>query len=274
MPMFSLSTVIGIVMGFGLTIWAITAHAGSLQMFWSPEAFAIIFGGTIASALIGARTRYVWRSVLTLGRIFVMQPIQPQTLRADIKRMVEWAYLAQQSLGRLEDETANDQKLDSFSKYALSLLMNGYKEPDLRLFLGDFIESEHQRRMAPATILHQMGGHAPAYGMVGTLIGLVIMMANMGSDPSKIGPAMAVALLATLYGVMAARLIFIPAASKTQQILEIQRHRRYMQLEGIVLIAQKKAPLYVQDRLNALMDPAFHYEHFDVKKGEAAPAKA
>ncbi|MNR89074.1 Chemotaxis protein PomA [compost metagenome] len=273
MPMISISTVLGILLGFGLTAWAIVAHSGSLDMFWSLEPFAIIFGGTVAAAMIGARSRYVWRALVTLGRIFVMQPIQPATLRGDIKQMVEWSYLTQQSLGPLEDEIAKKSKLDPFVKYALTLLMNGYKEPDLRLFLGDFIESEHQRRLVPANILHQMGGHAPAFGMVGTLIGLVIMMANMGSDPSKIGPAMAVALLATLYGVMAARLLFIPAASKTQQILEIQRHRRYMQLEGIVMIAQKKAPLYIQDRLNALMDPAFHYDHFADKKGQKAPAR-
>jgi chemotaxis protein MotA len=272
MPMISISTLVGILMGFGLTIWAIASHTSNFGMFWSLEPFAIIFGGTIAAALIGARSRYVWRAVLTLARIFVMQPIQPSTLRNDIKQMVEWSYRAQHSLGALEDE-ASDKKLDGFLKYALTLLMNGYKEPDLRLFLGDFIESEHQRRLVPATILHQMGGHAPAFGMVGTLIGLVIMMSNMGSDPSKIGPAMAVALLATLYGVVAARLIFIPGASKTQQILEIERHRRYMQLEGIVLIAQKKPPIYVQDRLNALMDPAFHYDHFAAQKGEKAPAR-
>ncbi len=274
MPMISISTVLGLVMGFGLTLWAIAGHTDNFGMFWSLEPFAIIFGGTLAAALIGARTRYVWKAMTTLLKIFVMQPIQPSTLRNDIKQMVEWSYLSQQSLGAIEDQTATDKKLDGFLRYALTLLMNGYKEPDLRLFLGDFIESAHQRRMVPATILHQMGGHAPAFGMVGTLVGLVIMMSNMGSDPSKIGPAMAVALLATLYGVMAARLLFMPAATKTQQVLEIERHRRYMLLEGIVMIAQKKPPIYVQDRLNALMDPAFHYDHFNAKKGEKAPERA
>lgn len=273
MPMISPSTVFGLLLGFGLTAWAIASHTDNFAMFWSLEPFAIIFGGTLASAMIGARSRYVWKALVTIGRIFVMQPIQPSTLKADIKQMVEWSYLAQQSLGALEDEATKNKTLGGFLKYALTLLMNGYKEPDLRLFLGDFIESTHQRRMVPVTILHQMGGHAPAFGMVGTLVGLVIMMSNMGSDPSKIGPAMAVALLATLYGVVAARFIFMPAATKTQQILEIERHRRYMQLEGIVLIAQKKPPLYVQDRLNALMDPAYHYDHFAAKKGEKAPAR-
>jgi chemotaxis protein MotA len=271
--MISLSTVIGLLVGFGLTFWAISVHTDNFGMFWSLEPFAIIFGGTFAAALIGARTRYVWKAILTILKIFVMQPIQPKTLRSDIKQMVEWSYLTQQGLGALEDEVAKQKKLDGFLGYAVTLLLNGYKEADLRLFLGDFIESAHQRRSVPATILHQMGGHAPAFGMVGTLVGLVIMMSNMGSDPSKIGPSMAVALLATLYGVMAARLIFMPAATKTQQILEIERHRRYMQLEGIVMIAQKKPPLYVQDRLNALMDPAFHYDHFGAKKGEKASAR-
>lgn len=273
MPMISLSTVVGLILGFGLTFWAISSHTKDFGMFWELEPFAIIIGGTLASTLIGSRTRYVWRALTTLSKIFVMQSIQPTTLRGDIKQMVEWTYVAQQGLGALEDEIAKNPKMDPFLKYAVTLLMNGYKEQDLRLFLGDFIESAHQRRMSPANILNQMGGHAPAFGMVGTLVGLVIMMSNMGSDPSAIGPAMAVALLATLYGVMAARLIFIPGAQKTQQILEIERHRRYMQLEGIVMIAQKRPPLYVQDRLNALMDPAFQYDHFKASKGGTAPLK-
>lgn len=259
MPMISVSTLFGIVMGFGLCFWAILSATKDFHMFLHLESFAIVIGGTMATTLIGYRTRYVLRALASLGKIFVMQPIGPTTLRDDVKMMVEWSALNQKGLGAVEEDFNKRKEDDPFLKYAIELLMNGYKEPDLRLILGDMVESIYSRRMVPANILNQMGGHGPAFGMIGTLVGLVIMLSNMGSDPSAIGPAMAMSMLATLYGVVSARLVFMPAASKTQQVEEITKHRRYMQLEGIIMLCEKKPPSYVQDRLNALLDPAMQY---------------
>lgn len=258
MPMISLSTIVGILLGFGLCFWAIASATKDFHMFVSWEAFAIVIGGTMATTLIGYRTRYVLRALGSIGKIFVMQAVQPTTLRDDVKLMVDWAILNQRGLGAVEDDVAKRDIKDPFLRYAVDLLMNGYKEHDLRLFLGDMIESTYQRKLVPAMILNQMGGHGPAFGMIGTLIGLVIMLSNM-SDPSAIGPAMAISLLATLYGVVSARLVFMPAASKTQQILEIEKHRRYLMLEGIVMLQEKRPASYVQDRLNALLDPTLQY---------------
>lgn len=258
MPMISFSTLGGILLGFGLCIWAIMSATKDFHTFWHMESFAIVIGGIFATTLIGYRTRYVLRTLASLGRIFVMQPIQPNTLRDDVRQMVEWSVLNQRGLGAVEEDFAANPRKDEFLQYAMELLMNGYKEHDLRLFLGDLIESTGSRKMVQAQILNQMGGHGPAFGMIGTLIGLVIMLGNM-SDPAAIGPAMAMSLLATLYGVVGARLVFIPAASKIQQIIEIEKFRRYLQLEGLVLLQEKRPPSYVQDRLNALVDPALRY---------------
>jgi chemotaxis protein MotA len=271
MPKVSVSTVVGMLMGFGLCIWAILSSTKEFHIFFHLESFAIVIGGTIATTLVGYRTRYVIRAMFGIGKIFVQQPIGPQTLQQDIGMLVEWASLAQRGLTAVEEDLARRDP-DPYLKYALELLLNGYKESDLRLFLGDMIESTYNRQMVPANILNQMGGHGPAFGMIGTLVGLVIMLSNMGSDPAAIGPAMAMSMLATLYGVLFARLLFMPAASKTQQILEIEKFRRYMQLEGIVLICEKKSPSYVQDRLNALVDPNFRYER--TAATVPSPAKA
>lgn len=258
MPMISISTLAGIVLGFGLCIWAIMSATKDFHVFWHMESFAIVMGGIFATTLIGYRTRYVLRTLASLGRLFVMQPIQPTTLRDDVAQMVEWAALNQRGLGAIEEDFAKKDSKDDFLQYSMEMLMNGYKEHDLRLFLGDYIESSFNRKMVQAQILNQMGGHGPAFGMIGTLIGLVIMLADM-SDPSKIGPAMAMSLLATLYGVVGARLVFIPAASKIQQILEIEKYRRYMQLEGIVMLQEKRSATYVMDRLNSLVDAPLRY---------------
>jgi chemotaxis protein MotA len=89
--------------------------------------------------------------------------------------------------------------------------------------------------------------------MIGTLIGLIVMLGNM-DDPSQMGPGLSVALMTTLYGVLAARFIFQPCSTKVRQLLGIQRFREYLLLEGFMLILNKRSAFYIQDRLNAYLD--------------------
>ena len=111
-----------------------------------------------------------------------------------------------------------------------------------------------------------MGAAAPAFGMIGTLVGLIIMLDNMGGDPSSLGKGLAVALLTTLYGVLFSRIIFLPAATKILQREEIIRFRNYLIAEGLSLLADKKSPRYIQDRMNSYLDPAIHFNIDKMKK--------
>jgi len=116
-----------------------------------------------------------------------------------------------------------------------------------------------------------MGAGSPAFGMIGTLVGLIIMLQNLDGDPAALGPAMALALITTLYGVLFARMIFLPAAAKTQQRAEIMRHRSYLLAEGLSLISDRKSPRYIQDRMNSYLDPSMHYDLDNT--GGAKPAQ-
>ena len=102
--------------------------------------------------------------------------------------------------------------------------------------------------------LNKMGGDAPAFGMLGTLIGLVIMLANMGGDPASIGPSMAVALITTFYGIILARLIFIPLATKISARNDVTMYKNTLQMEGLILLAERKSPRYIQDKVNSFVD--------------------
>jgi chemotaxis protein MotA len=115
-------------------------------------------------------------------------------------------------------------------------------------------------------ILKAMASAAPAFGMIGTLVGLIIMLDNMGGDPSSLGKGLAVALLTTLYGVMFARIIFLPAATKILQREQIIRFRNYLVAEGLSLLADKKSPRYIQDRMNSYLDPAIHFNIDKMKR--------
>lgn len=100
----------------------------------------------------------------------------------------------------------------------------------------------------------KMGGDSPAFGMLGTLIGLVIMLGNMSSDPSAIGPSMAVALITTFYGIILARIFFIPAATKVIARNNVSMFKYNLQMEGLVLLAERKSPRYIQDKINSFVD--------------------
>ena len=117
---------------------------------------------------------------------------------------------------------------------------------------------------------------APAFGMVGTLIGLIIMLDNMGDDPSEIGAGLAVALVTTLYGIMLARLIFAPAAAKLQQREEIFRFCNYMIVEGLSMQADQSGPRVIQDHMNSYLDPTIRYDIDRQLKGrkDVKPTKA
>jgi len=113
-----------------------------------------------------------------------------------------------------------------------------------------------------------MAATAPAFGLIGTLVDLVITLENLGTNPEAIGPALAIALRTTLYGVLLARLVFLQAASKLGQREGIIRFCNNLVSEGFDMLAEHKSPRYIQDKMNSFLDPAIRY-HLD-KGGRGA----
>ena len=152
------------------------------------------------------------------------------------------------------------RKQDNFLAFGIDLVISGYTGQEVREILSNTIETTFHRHVVPADILRQMANNAPAFGMIATLVGLVVMLDKMGSDPSKVGPGMAVGLMGTLYGVTFARIILMPTASKVQQREEIVRFRQYLVAEGLALLAERRSPRYIQDKMNSFLDPALHFD--------------
>ncbi|KAF0112906.1 MAG: chemotaxis protein MotA, partial [Rhodospirillaceae bacterium] len=150
----------------------------------------------------------------------------------------------------------------------VDLVISGYTGAEVREILANTVETTFQRATVSADILRNMANTAPAFGMIGTLVGLIIMLGTMVSDPSKIGPGMAVALVTTLYGTLLQRLVFMPTASKVQQREEIVRFRNYLVAEGLALLAERKSPRYIQDKMNSYLDPVLHFNIERHMKGQ------
>jgi chemotaxis protein MotA len=174
--------------------------------------------------------------------------------------MIRWGYMVQKSgLPALEADARKLREQDRFLAFGIDLVISGYTGQEVREILANTIETTFHRHVVPADILRSMANNAPAFGMIATLIGLVIMLDSM-SDPSKIGPGMAVGLMGTLYGVMFARIILMPTASKVQQREEIVRFRKFLVAEGLALLAERRNPRYIQDKMNSFLDPSLHFD--------------
>jgi len=256
--MISPSSLLGIVFGILLLGWSIHHEADDWTVYLSLPSLLIVLGGTLTVTFIGYRAKYVASALMTLLRIYMHQAITPKSMKEDVRLMVEWNRKVQNEGTLAYDAIAKGSK-DEFVRYVFGLLSTGYDIEDLRTFATTQIEEGYFRRLQASRILNSMASMTPALGLVGTLLGLITMLGKL-QEPAKLGPGLALALTATLYGLLFARFIFLPTSTKAKQILSIERFRQYLILEGAMLILQGKPALYVQDRLNSFLDTDSRYD--------------
>lgn len=264
-------SIFGLILGFGLFIFAVVANTNNVFMFFSLSSFLMVIGGTLAAAMISFRGTYVTKALRELAQVIVPLNINPQSLYQDVALLIQWAKVAQRDdIRELEKQTQNLGPDEEFLRFGTSLLVSNYDSGDLRAMLTDAIETRFERHMVGHHILKTMAGFAPAFGMIGTLVGLIIMLDDLGGDPAGIGKGMALALLTTLYGVLFAQLIFKPGAEKIKEKQEIMRYRDFMIMEGLVMLNDKMGPVAVQDRLNSFLDPKYHFDLISQKERQAS----
>lgn len=271
MKQLSGATLFGIVLGFGLFIFAIVSNTDNYFMFVSFSSLLMVLGGTLAASMISFSGNYVTKAFKELSGVIIPQNINPTTLYHDVALLIQWAKVVQRGdLMALEKVIDQSKIEDSFMKYATNLLVSDYDSDTLRSMFTDAIETRYERNMVQSHILKSMANYAPAFGMIGTLVGLVIMLDNLGSNPDSIGKGMALALLTTLYGVIISQLILKPGAEKTKEKQQILRYRDFMIMEGLILLNERKSAITVQDRLNSFLDPKYHFDIISDKERETA----
>ena len=257
----SFSTIFAIVIAFGLFVGSILIATRDVTIFFSAASFVMVVFGTLAATFVSYEPRYVILSLKLIGRIVFTPKVGRDILKAEVGRMIRWAYVVQKGgPPALEAEATKAAKGDKFLKFGIEMVSSGYTGDEVRDIMTNLIETSFGRNTVQVNILKSMASTSPAFGMIGTLIGLVIMLDKMGEDPTQLGPGLAVALLTTLYGVLFARLIYIPAASKIMQREQIVRFRNYLVAEGLILMADRKSPRYIQDKMNSYLDPAIHFD--------------
>jgi chemotaxis protein MotA len=172
----------------------------------------------------------------------------------EIQRVVEYANLARKE-GLLALENKLNEVEDKFFHKGVQLVIDGFPAETVRDIMELEAEWQRQRHSNGKKMLDALGAFAPAFGMIGTLIGLVQMLQNL-SDPSKIGSGMAVALLTTMYGAMAANMVFIPMGGKLEQRAKEEALLRELMIEGIVAIQSGDGPQLIKEKLKSFISPS------------------
>ncbi len=260
----SWAALLGALFGIGLVIGSIILGTDHYGVFFNLHSIMMVLGGSIATAYMSYQHTYVNIAFKAIWWILKKPSSTREGLNVEILRLIKWAYIVQQKgLPALENEVKNTKMGDPLLEYCLLLVTTAHKPEELRFMMENAVESEFERRTTPVAVLKNMASSGPAFGMLGTLTGMVIMLQDFSGDMAVIGQGMSLALTATLYGVILARLIFLPAALKLQHKEEIERFRNYLIVEGLVMLAEKKGPHYMQDRLNSFLDPE---NHFNISK--------
>ncbi len=234
----------------GLLLVGISIFLGGYSaIYFNLPSVMIVLGGVIATTLIRFTLKDVINSIKVAMNAFFGEDPRPESL---IREMIKLSNISRrEGILRLEKIPVQDP----FLKKAIRFCVDGYEPSFIKDALEKDIEMMLQRHSLGQSIFTAMGETAPAFGMVGTLIGLVAMLAQM-KDPSSIGPSMAVALLTTLYGALFAYLFALPVADKLRRRSIEEELSKRLVIEGILALNKGLHPAYIEELLSVFLPAA------------------
>ncbi len=257
--------------GFGLIMLLspIAFSANGLLMLFGLTGLTIVVGGVIATAFMSFPAGDVRQALQAIPAMLRRADATQPGLRSDMTDIIQWARLIRSNgVNFMRGSLDADSVRYPFINYGLNMVLSEYRPEDVRAMMETAAEAAYDRDCVPVDVLRAMTSHAPAFGMVGTLIGMIVMLCELNDNISSTGAALAVAFLSTLYGVVSARMVYMPAAARLQQQVDDRQRRHTLITEGMVMLAGGDTPSHVQDRLNGFLRPEQH-DYFDVIAGAA-----
>ena len=244
-----IGTLLGIIFGAGIVISAIAMGGGS--GFFDVPSLLITIGGALSATLINFPLPKIIRTMGVVRKAFMSRD---KDYLAVFNRLSDFAVRARRD-GILGLESDVETLDDPFMQKGLRMAVDGNSAEVIEAVLEQDIVSMVERHQVGHGIFAALANYAPAFGMIGTLIGLVQMLRNL-SDPSAIGVGMAVALITTLYGALVANLIALPIQGKLEQRTSEEVALRRMVLQGILSIQQGDSPRVAQEKLRSYLPPS------------------
>lgn len=241
-------SVIGAILGLIALVGGSMLKGAGLAGLWSPAAFVIVIVGTVAAILLQTPLPTFQRALQIFKWVFF--PPQ-QDHKQLIARMVEWSTISRKQ-GLLALESHLDTLHDPFVLKGLQMVVDGVEPETLRQMMEIEADAQNHRDISAAKVFEGMGIYSPTLGIIGAVLGLMAVMQNL-TDPSKLGHGIAAAFTATIYGIAAANLAFLPIASKLKGIVHRQQTEREMWIEGLIAIAEGENPRNIESRLSGFV---------------------
>jgi len=247
----NVATIIGILFGMGVLGFATFFATSSVSVFLNFPGLAIVLGGTAAATFICYPMREVGR-VLQLFLIALGREELP--MGEYVNALVRLAKDSS-TKGKIHLEKQLPGIENEFLRDAIQMVVDGYSREEIAEILDTRIQQSYEQEMSSAGIYRTMSRLSPAFGIIGTLIGLIAMMQAMGNNLSEIGPAMATALTTTLYGILLANMVFLPIAVKVEKRIEERAVLMSLVRDGTLFIRDKAPAAIVLDKLKAYLPP-------------------
>ncbi len=259
-----ISTIIGLILGIVFMVWGIY-ESGDISSYWDVAAVIITLGGTLASTLTSFPMRDMGNIFRVAKKAFIYTEISLDKVISDIISLANIA--RKEGLLSLE-EYANNLKDDFLSK-GIMLIVDG-TEPEL---VRNIMETEllylEERHASGQKLFETAASFAPAFGMIGTLIGLINMLKTL-EDPDTIGPSMSVALVTTFYGSVLANVIFLPLAKKLKVRNDEEILAKELMVEGLLAIQAGENPRIIEEKLKTFIPPSMRKNYREQIEREGA----
>jgi chemotaxis protein MotA len=241
-------SVLGVIIAFAALLGGNFIEGGSIYSLVNGPAALIVIGGTAGAAMLQTPKQSLKRALRIVVWVF-RPPYNP--FKEGIAQIVSWAQAARKE-GLLGLENIADSEPDKFARKGLQLLVDGNEPETIRRIMESELLIDEQRDHDAIKFYESMGGYAPTIGIIGAVMGLIHVMRNL-ADPEQLGPGIAIAFVATIYGVALANLLFLPIANKLRMCVNERSQYRELILEGIIGIADGENPRSLEMKLNGYL---------------------
>ncbi|MFK7732642.1 MAG: flagellar motor protein [Pseudomonadales bacterium] len=241
-------SLIGIIIAFGAVFGGNYLDGGQIGTFLNLPAGIIVVGGTLGAAVLQTPKGQLGFALQRL-RWIIYPPLSHA--ESHLGKIVAWAGQARK-LGLLGLEDSAEKEPDTFVQRGLQLLIDGGEPESIRGAMETDSALREQRDLEAARFFESMGGYAPTIGIIGAVMGLIHVMQHL-TDPEKLGPGIAIAFVATIYGVGLANLILLPIAAKLRSCIKLEVQGRALAIEGIVSIAEGTSPKAIERKLGSFL---------------------
>lgn len=238
------SSLVGLTVAIGGILLGLMLEGGHIAQIIQPTAAIIVFGGTLGAVMIQFPLRVIFAATRRLGQVFVDNSKDPNAL---IREMVGYAQKARkEGIISLDNELESIQ--DPFLKKSLMLAVDGTEPQEIRKIMELELDNQSEHEDYLPRVFESAGGFAPTIGIIGAVLGLIQVMQHL-DDITEVGRGIAVAFVATIYGVGSANLFFLPASGKIKIRIRQEQIRREMMLEGVISILEGMNPRMLETKL-------------------------